>query len=153
MNQVSVLLTFISFVLSLSCNGQMAKKESMGNQYIIEDYLKKWKSNKRYTMKVLEAMPETHYNFKPTDGMKAFKSQANHMANWLNNHIKKVGHPGLTKVDATSKETLIASFNTIFDELLTYIETIDPNTLGETSRMWYGQSTKSRTCPMREYGH
>lgn len=116
----------------------------MDNQYIIEDYLKKWKGNKRYTMKVLEAMPEEHYDFKPVEGMKTFKSQATHIANWLNNHIKKVGHTGLTKVDTGSKESLMASFNTIFDELLAYIETLDPDILSETTRMWYGQSTKSR---------
>ncbi len=141
-------LNYILFLLAISfcgsCNSQTKRMKSIDGQYLVEDYIKKWKANKRYTLKVLEAMPEADYDFKPADGMKTFKSQATHIASWLNNHIKKVGLTGLTKVDASSKKSLMASLEKNFDELLTYIETIDANKLGENTRMWYGQSTRSR---------
>ncbi len=37
------------------------------------ELIKKWKGNKRYTLKFVEAMPEDDYDFKPSDEMKSYK--------------------------------------------------------------------------------
>lgn len=116
----------------------------MSQNYIVQDYTKKWNGNKRYLLKILQAMPEENYDFKPIEGMKTFKSQTIHIYSWLNNHMKKIGLSGLTKVDTKSKESLLESITKIFDEIIEYITHIDSESLSTSMKMWYGESTHLR---------
>ncbi len=139
------LFLFISCVsICSSCIAQAKTMTTTDRDYIIEDYIKKWKANKRYLLKILEAMPASEYDFKPAEGMKTFKSQSTHIASWLNSHIKNVGHNGLTPLNTSSKEFIIQSYTTLFDEIIDFVSKLSPNELNQPVKMWYGQSTKSR---------
>lgn len=118
--------------------------DAIDGDYIIQDYIKRWNANKRYLLRILSAMPEDAYDFKPTVDMKSFKSQATHIASWLTNHFKKMGHSGLTPFDKSNKRKIIASYEVFFDEIIAYVSQLNPNELKNTIKMWYGQSTKSR---------
>lgn len=144
------ILGFLFLFQLLSCSSQDAPispentSTSTRIDYILKDYQKKWAANKQYTIEVLEAMPEADFEFQPAEEMRTFKEQAEHIAVWLNNHLQQAGHPGLPELDTSSKEKLIESYLLLFDELIAYMEELDPETMGTTKRMWYGESTRLR---------
>ena len=51
-------------------------------------WLEKWENSKLYLMAIAEAMPEEHYDFKPTERQMSFKEQLVHIKgnmDWLSN--------------------------------------------------------------------
>jgi len=51
-------------------------------------WLEKWDNSKEYLIGIAEAMPEEHYNFKPTERQMTFKEQLLHIKgnmDWLSN--------------------------------------------------------------------
>jgi hypothetical protein len=46
----------------------------------VEIYLKRWRTAKKFTLMVAEAMPAEHYGFKPTPEMRSFGDLMTHMA-------------------------------------------------------------------------
>lgn len=57
-----------------------------------EQLLKTLESSRRYTLAVVEAMPEKSYQFKPTEAVWTFKELADHIAYgilwWEDNYVK-----------------------------------------------------------------
>lgn len=114
------------------------------NQWLMEDLIKKWENNKHYSLQVLEAMPEEHYDFAPAKGMKSFREQASHIATGFNYQLKKSGLPALPAVKNKSKAAMIESYGEIFDALLQNLKNYPPDQLKEEASMWYGTSTRLR---------
>lgn len=114
------------------------------NQWLIEDLIKKWENNKKYSLEVLQAMPEEHYDFVPVKGMKSFREQASHIASGFNYQLKKSGLPALPAVKGQSKAAMIASYTEIFDSLIQNLKNYEADKLREEASMWYGSSTKLR---------
>ncbi|WP_299246325.1 DinB family protein [uncultured Aquimarina sp.] len=106
------------------------------------ELIKKWKGNKRYTLKFVEAMPEDDYDFKPSDEMKSYKSQLSHITTWLRTHSRFVTGLEFPKVKMTSKELIKEALVDFFDTFLEKIETMDENKLQEIEDIWYGKSTR-----------
>ncbi|WP_298545785.1 DinB family protein [uncultured Aquimarina sp.] len=106
------------------------------------ELIKKWKGNKRYTLKFVEAMPEDDYDFKPSDEMKSYKSQLSHITTWLRTHSRFVTGLEFPKVKMTSKESIKEALVVFFDTFLEKIETMDENKLQEIEDVWYGKSTR-----------
>ncbi|MEM8888388.1 MAG: DinB family protein [Bacteroidota bacterium] len=123
---------------------RMPMKDSTENQWLIEDLIKKWQNNKRYSIEVLQAMPEEYYDFAPVKGMKSFREQAAHIASGFNFQLKKSGLPALPGVKDKSKATMIASYAEIFDALIQNLNNYQAEKLKEEASMWYGSSTKLR---------
>ncbi len=112
--------------------------------FVKEELVKKWKANKRYTLKILEAMPEAAYDFKPEEGMKTFISQASHIASWLSNHITKIEPIEMPKINKSGKAALITSIDIMFDHIIAYLQQMNVEILKEEIKMWYGKSSKLR---------
>lgn len=117
---------------------------TIDNQFLINDFITKWENNKSYTLAVLEAMPEEHYDFQPTEDVKSFKAQAAHIVGSFNFQMEFLGYPNLAKVDETSKASVIQSYTEIFDVIIAHIKTLKPQDLQEEIEPFYGTSTKSR---------
>ena len=141
-----VILLFQSFSLLNSPEQKVSSPMTSPteNQWLIEDLIKKWENNKRYSLQVLEAMPEEHYDFAPAKGMKSFREQASHIASGFNYQLKKSGLPALPGAKSTSKAAMIASYGEIFDALIRNLRTYEADQLKEEASMWYGKSTRLR---------
>ncbi|NRB48014.1 MAG: hypothetical protein HRU41_10110 [Saprospiraceae bacterium] len=69
-----------------------------------KELVKRWKGNQRYTLKLIEAMPEDNFNFKPIDGIKTFQSQCSHITTWLRTHSRFVTGEELPKINPKNKQ-------------------------------------------------
>jgi len=143
------LILFLAFQLCLLpvVNAQQPAKQvkaDPSNQWAVNDLVKKWEGNKEYTIGVLEAMPAEGYDFVPAEGMRSFKEQAAHIGSVFAVKMGKLGNTDLPRVDDTSKETIIASCNLIFDAIIAHLKQLPGKTLQEETKMWYGPSSKNR---------
>lgn len=136
-------MIFIHSYAKAQKNTTMTTTDST-NQWIIEDLEKKWIGNKSYTIAVLNAMPEEHYDYTPSEGMMSFREQAVHIVNAFGFHLKKAGKNDLSKINANTKETTLASFNTVFNEIISYLKNLNAEELNKEQELWYGTSTLLR---------
>ena len=104
--------------------------------------IKKWKGNKRYTLRFVAAIDETHLNFKPIDGAKTYQSQLNHLTTWMRTHSRFVTGKELEKPKTKTKEELMFFLGEFFDTILHYLESATEEDLSETVDMWYGKVSK-----------
>ena len=141
----SIIFLIIACTPTSNTSGTETDRVNTSNhQYIINDLLAKWENNKTYTLAVLEAMPEVHYDFQPTEEVKSFKNQAAHIVSSFNFQMEFIGYPNLAKVDKTSKATVIKSYTEVFDVIIAHIKTLNTKSLQEEIEPFYGTSTKSR---------
>jgi len=89
-----------------------------------KEFLPTWQQAKDYSVKVAEAMPEEHYNFKPTPEIMSFGEQVAHTAGasyWFASKI--TGGPNLGKefkVEGKTRDQIIEHLKKSFD----YIEKV-----------------------------
>jgi uncharacterized damage-inducible protein DinB len=87
-----------------------------------KEFLPTWQRAKDYSVKFAEAMPEEHYNFKPTPEIMSFGEQVVHTAGasfWFGSKIIGGENPGKGfKPEGKSKAEIIAHLKKSFD----YIE-------------------------------
>lgn len=140
-------LSVILITIFSSCSSQQNesnKSKSNEGEWITTDLIAKWENNKSYTLKMLEVMPEEHYDFIPIEGMRSYKEQAVHIGNGFSYQIGKTGIFDLQSVDNTNKESVINSYNIIFDEIISKLKGIKDSELKNTTSMWYGDSSYLR---------
>ena len=106
------------------------------------ELINKWKGNHRYTLRLLDVMPEGSFDFKPCAGMKSFKSQASHITTWLRTNFRHLGPEPLEKATTKTREDIREALNEFFLAVLTYLENNDPEDLTESVKMWYGKVSK-----------
>jgi uncharacterized damage-inducible protein DinB len=141
------LLSIILISTLFSCNSQNKeeiKSEQSENNWLAADLVVKWENNKSYILKMLEVMPEEHYEFVPAEGMRTYKEQAEHIVSSFNYQMAKTGFFDLPEVDNTDKKSLIQSYTKIFDEIISKLKNIKNSALKTETSMWYGQSTYLR---------
>jgi len=151
--QSLLLLTILCYSQSqVSAQNQSENMENtISNEWIVADLIKKWEGNKTYTLGVLEAMPEEHYDFKPMEEMMSFQEQALHIANGFHYQIKLGEEKSpFSNIDETSKETIIASYEKVFDSILDYLKQVDPTSLSNEGKAWFGQATKLRAINLMD---
>ncbi len=107
-----------------------------------KELIYKWKGNQRYTMRMLDAMPDETFDFKPAEGMKTFKSQASHIATWLRTNFRHLQGAELEKAPTKSKEEISLALQSFFDALLDYLQQAPPEELATPVKMWYGKVSK-----------
>lgn len=107
-----------------------------------KELIKKWKGNKRYTLKFIDAMPDEIFDFKPTPEMKSYKSQLSHITTWLRTHSRFVTDVEFEKVKLTSKELINKALEDFFDVFIERLDNLDEDNLKELVDVWYGKTTK-----------
>lgn len=132
------LLFFLSIIFSANMTAQQDTPKKA--------WLEKWENSKNYLIGIAEAMPEEHYDFKPTERQMSFKEQLMHIKgnmDWLSTTYftdtefkrEKIAPP------ATKDET-IALITAAFDNAKNKIATISEETLTETVSFFAGPKSK-----------
>ena len=129
---------------SHSQNKEVNKSDNLEVNWLTNELIIKWENNKSYILKMLEAMPEEHYDFIPSEGMRAYKEQVEHIVSSFNYQMAKTEFFDLPSVDNTNKKSLIKSYNAIFDEIISELKGVKDSELKTEVKMWYGQSSKLR---------
>lgn len=104
--------------------------------------IKKWKGNKRYTLKFVELVSTNQLSFKPVEGTKTYQSQLSHITTWLRTHSRFVTGKELEKPSTKSKEDILHYLSDFFDVLLAYLEETNDEDLNEIIDVWYGKVSK-----------
>ncbi len=107
-----------------------------------KELINKWKANQRYTMRMVDTMPDETFDFKPAEGMKTFKSQAGHIATWLRTNFRHLQGTELEKAPTKNKEEISDALQSFFDALLDYLQQATPEELAMPVKMWYGKVSK-----------
>ncbi len=112
--------------------------------WIVDELVIKWNNNKDYSIETLEAMPEEFYGFVPIDSMHSFSEQATHIVSTMHWQMEKLGFKELPEFKDESKAELITSYESLFDYLISELESMEGYELKETVGVFYGASTKRR---------
>jgi uncharacterized damage-inducible protein DinB len=91
------LYIFLSFFVS--------QNFAFSQDKFLQEASQKWKSATEYSQKVMEAMPQKHYGFKPVKDEMSFEEQLLHMANNMN----WLGGKFLTNAPAPFPEKLVVA--------------------------------------------
>ena len=107
-------------------------------------WLEKWDNSKNYLIGIAEAMPEEHYDFKPTERQMTFKEQLEHIQSnidWLSSEYfdKKETEISIIK---NEKERTIANIKIAFEEAAQYVEDTDEEGFSEVVEFFAGPKSK-----------
>ena len=107
-----------------------------------KEIIKRWKGNQRYTLKLIDMMPESDFDFKPVDEVKSFHSQCSHITTWLRTHSRFVTEIELKKLKFKTKEELTLGLTDFFNQLLSFLEGTSTENLEEKVKVFYGNVSK-----------
>ncbi|MEM9326554.1 MAG: DinB family protein [Bacteroidota bacterium] len=107
------------------------------------ELINRWRGNQRYTLRIIEAMPEESFDFKPIEGAKSFRSQASHITTWLRTNFRHISGHELNKAPTANKREILQALGELFDQVLDYLSEDPQHDLEETVKMWYGKCSKA----------
>jgi len=151
MKGIGIILSCVAGML-LGCSGIQQEEmvenknelQQMDNQWIVDDLIIKWENNKKYTLEMIELMPEEAMDEIPAEGMKSYRWQVEHFSRSFQNQSSKIPDFPIAGIDVSTKASMIISMTQVFDSILDYLQKIDGSKLSETMEMWYGNSTRLR---------
>ncbi len=109
----------------------------------IKEIIKRWKGNQRYTLKLIEAMPEDQFDFKPTSEAKSFRLQCSHITTWLRTHSRFVTETEMEKLKFKTKAEVKAGLEDFFNQFLAFLENTTTVDLSQKVKVFYGQVSKN----------
>lgn len=107
-----------------------------------KELLKKWKGNKRYTLKFVEAITEEQLAFKPVEGAKTYQSQLSHITTWMRTHSRFVTRQEMEKTSTKTQADIRQWLTEFFDAVLNYLSHTTHEDLAQTVDVWYGKVAK-----------
>ena len=107
-----------------------------------KEFIKRWKGNQRYTLKIIEAMPEEDFNFKPTPEVKSFLSQCSHVTTWLRTHSRFVTEIEMKKLKFKTKAEVKAGLDDFFNQFMAFLKNTTKENLAEKTKVFYGNTSK-----------
>ncbi len=122
-----------------------------------EELVRKWKGNKRYTLKFVDALPDEDFDFKPSSEVKSYKSQLSHITSWLRTHSRFVTDYAFAKsslrdsrptgersgkAKLTSRDLIRTALEDFFDTFIEQLQEMTDNRLNDTVDIWYGKRTR-----------
>ncbi|MAZ73132.1 MAG: DinB family protein [Flavobacteriaceae bacterium] len=109
-------------------------------------WLEKWENSKNYLVGIAEAMPEEHYNFKPTERQMTFKEQLVHIKenmDWLSNtYFTKVEFKKTKAELPLTKAETITLITEAFDKAYKIISITTEESLLETVDFFAGPKSR-----------
>ena len=120
---------------------------TLAQQTITKDaWLEKWENSKNYLVGIAEAMPEEHYNFKPTERQMTFKEQLVHIKgnmDWLSNtYFTKVEFKKTKAELPLTKAETITLITEAFDKAYKIISITTEESLLETVDFFAGPKSR-----------
>ena len=109
----------------------------------IKEIIKRWKGNQRYTLKMIDAMPEDDFGYKPVDGIKTFQSQCSHITIWLRTHSRFVTEVEMEKLSLKDKATIKMGLNDFFDRFIDFLQNTTEEELSRKVKVFYGLVSKN----------
>jgi len=107
-----------------------------------KEIIKRWKGNQRYTLKLVEAMPGSSFDFKPTIEIKSFLLQCSHITTWLRTHSRFVTEQEMEKLKFKTKEDIIAGLDDFFNQFLDFLTNTTEENLAKKTKVFYGNVSK-----------
>ena len=139
----------IILLLCAICIASNATAQDEVSEAFISDYLVKWENAKKYTMEIAEAMPSESYDFKPTEGQRAFHEQLTHMCGnmiWLS--TSNLGGKGLASAEAenppTEKEEVLALLEETFEYVRETLTNFETSSIDEEIEFFAGPMSRRR---------
>ncbi len=111
-------------------------------------FLEKWQNSRDYLIAIAEAMPEDHYNYKPTLRQMEFGAQLLHIRGnmlWLGNTYFTAipfDRSSLTKDIPEGKANIIKALQDSFDAVYQFVEAAEEATLTTTVDFFAGPKSK-----------
>jgi uncharacterized damage-inducible protein DinB len=120
---------------------------SMAQQTTVKTaWLEKWDNSKNYLIGIAEAMPEEHYNFKPTERQMTFKEQLLHIKSnmdWLSNaYFTTKSFDRKKEEPPKTKEETIAIIKAGFESAYAIIEATPAEAFEESVEFFAGPKSK-----------
>lgn len=120
---------------------------SIAQQATLKDaWLEKWENSKNYLIGIAEAMPEEHYDFKPTERQMTFKEQLVHIKgnmDWLSiSYFTETKFNKEKSTFSSSKSETIALLKSGFENAYAIIERTSEVELIETIAFFAGPKSK-----------
>jgi len=113
---------------------------------VISAFLLKWENSKNYLLEIAEAMPEEHYNFKPTERQMSFQEQLVHIRGnmvWLSEkYFMDPTHEKSEKITPKSKQEVIDALKLAFNNVAEIIATIPLTDLQTEVNFFAGPKSK-----------
>lgn len=109
----------------------------------IKEIIKRWKGNQRYTLKLVEAMPEANFDFKPTPEVKSFLSQCSHVTTWLRTHSRFVTESEMEKQKFKTKTEIKSGLDDFFNQFLEFLKNTTEENLEQKVKVFYGNVSKA----------
>ncbi|GAB5419311.1 MAG: DinB family protein [Crocinitomicaceae bacterium] len=135
-------LTTQAYANTMETSSDTTEMDSL--DWIIDELIVKWTNNKSYTMDIIEAMPESDYNFTPADDMMSFQEQAVHITTTLHWQMEKLGLNEIPEFNGETKDEIMTSYETLFDYIIAELESMKGAQLSDSVEVFYGNSTKRR---------
>ena len=137
MNKIALLVLLIVINSSTFIAQQISPKLA---------FLEKWENSKIYLIAIAEAMPEGHYNFKPTERQMGFNEQLVHIKgnmDWLStNYFTDIEYKKEKKeLPQTKSETILALENA-FDAVIKIVNNTPDEELKATVDFFAGPKSK-----------
>jgi uncharacterized damage-inducible protein DinB len=112
----------------------------------ITAFLEKWTNSKEYLLEVAKAMPEEHYDFKPTEREMTFGKQLLHIKanmDWLSSTYFSDTPRKEKELEAKlTKAEIIAELEESFDQVYALISKTDAATLDNKVEFFVGPKSK-----------
>jgi uncharacterized damage-inducible protein DinB len=120
---------------------------SMAQQTTVKTaWLEKWDNSKNYLIGIAEAMPEEHYDFKPTERQMPFKEQLLHIKgnmDWLSNaYFTTIAFDRKKEEPPKTKEETIAIIKAGFESAYAIIEATPAEAFEESVEFFAGPKSK-----------
>lgn len=107
-------------------------------------WLEKWQNSKNYLIAIAEQMPDSMYNYKPTEREMSFAEQLEHIngnMEWLaTTYFEKP--KAEVSTSANSKERIIANLESSFDQIQEAIKSYPENKLEEFVDFFAGEKSR-----------
>lgn len=107
-----------------------------------KELIKKWKGNKRYTMKFVDLINEEQLSYTPSEKGKTYQSQLSHITTWMRTNSRHITGIELPKSKTKTKNDIKFYLNDFFDIILEFLRNTTQEELAEEIEMWYGTVTK-----------
>ena len=137
MNKIALLVLLIVINSSTFIAQQISPKLA---------FLEKWENSKIYLIAIAEAMPERHYNFKPTERQMGFNEQLVHIKgnmDWLStNYFTDIEYKKEKKELSETKKEIILVLENTFDGVLEVITNTPEEELNEPVDFFAGAKSK-----------
>lgn len=116
----------------------------------VADFLLRWENARQYTLQIVEAMPERHFDFRPVQEEMTFGEQALHMvANIYSLTNRYIQEDSLYKKPDThssvmDKQEVLNWINKAFDDASAVVANVDPRDLDTLTDFFDGPISKRR---------